>query len=95
WTGFHVGGHFGYGNATFGPNTDPLPSQGVLLPHSPTGLIGGVQLGYDRAFAGLLVLGIEADATFPSPVDAPALAPAPYNTTIDHVSTVRGRVGYA
>ncbi len=95
WTGFHVGSHFGYGNATFGPNTDPLPSQGVLLPHSPTGLIGGVQLGYDRAFAGLLVLGIEADATFPSPVDAPALAPAPYNTTIDHVSTVRGRVGYA
>jgi high affinity Mn2+ porin len=41
------------------------------------------------------VLGIEADASFTSPLDAPRLAPAPFNTTIDYIGTVRGRAGYA
>jgi high affinity Mn2+ porin len=40
------------------------------------------------------VLGIEADASFPSPLDAPRLRPAPFNTTLDYVGTVRGRAGY-
>jgi len=97
WTGFYVGGHFGYGDASFGPGTNPLPLQGVALPHTPTGLTGGYQLGYNRQFANRVVLGIEADSTFPSPLDVPAhqRAPAPFNTTIDYVGTVRGRIGYA
>ena len=41
------------------------------------------------------MLGIEADASFTSPLDGPALTPAPFNTTLDYVGTVRGRVGYA
>src|SRR6201993_3905638 len=65
WTGFYVGGHFGYGGGSFGPDTNPLPLQGVLFPHSTTGLIGGYQMGYNRQFANGIVLGIEADATFP------------------------------
>ena len=24
WTGFYVGGHFGYGDASFGPGSNPL-----------------------------------------------------------------------
>ncbi len=97
WTGFYVGGHFGYGDASFGPGTNPLPEQGALLPHSATGLTGGYQLGYNRQFANRVVLGVEADATFPSPTDGPALArsPALFHTTIDYVGTVRGRIGYA
>jgi high affinity Mn2+ porin len=55
-------------------------------------------LGYNRQFANRVVLGIEADATFPSPPDGPALGrvpPTPFNTTLDYVGTVRGRAGYA
>lgn len=95
WTGFYVGGHVGYGDASFGPDTNPLPQQGALLPHSPTGLIGGYQLGYNRQLANNVVFGIEADATFTSPTDLPALQVAPFNTTLDYVGTLRGRIGYA
>ena len=95
WTGFYVGGHFGYGTASFGQGTNTLPLQGVFFPHSPTGLIGGYQLGYNRQLPNHVVLGIEADATFTSPLDLPALAPTPFNTTLDYVGSVRGRIGYA
>jgi high affinity Mn2+ porin len=97
WTGFYVGGHFGYGGARFGPDTNPLPLQGVFFPHSPTGLIGGFQVGYNRELANHVVLGAEADASFTSPIDQPAIggAPAPFNTALDYVGTLRGRIGYA
>jgi high affinity Mn2+ porin len=95
WTGFYVGGHFGYGDASFGPGTNPIPLQGVFFPPSPTGLIGGFQAGYNRQLSNHLVFGVEADSSFPSPIDVPRLAPAPFNTSIDYVGTLRGRVGYA
>ena len=98
WTGFYVGGHFGYGGGSLGPGTNPLPEQGVLFPHSVTGLIGGYQIGYNREFANRVVLGIEADSTFTSPLDQSAfgrMPPAPSTRTIDYVGTVRGRIGYA
>ncbi len=93
WTGFYIGGHVGYGGGSVGPN--PLPEQGVIFPHSVTGLIGGYELGYNKQLSNHIVLGIEADASFTSPLDPVALTPAPFNTTIDYVGTVRGRVGYA
>ena len=98
WTGFYVGGHVGYGGGSFGPETHPLPEQGVVFPHSVTGLIGGYQIGYNRQFANRVVLGIEADSTFTSPLDGPALVrmpPSAFNTTLDYIGTVRGRIGYA
>ena len=95
WSGFYVGGHFGYGGGSLGPGTNPLPEQGVVLPPSITGLLGGYQLGYIRQFSNRFVFGVEADASFTSPLDAPRLAPAPFNATIDYVGTVRGRFGYA
>jgi high affinity Mn2+ porin len=95
WTGFYLGGHVGYGGGSFGPGTNPLPEQGVLFPHGVTGVIGGYQAGYARQFSNHLVLGIEADASFSSPLDGPALTPAAFNTTLDYVGTVRGRIGYA
>jgi high affinity Mn2+ porin len=97
WTGFYVGGHFGYGGASFGSDTNPLPLQGVFFPHSPTGLIGGFQVGYNRELANHVVLGAEADTSFTSPIDQAALggAPTPFNATLDYVGTLRGRIGYA
>ena len=95
WTGFYLGGHAGYGGGSFGPDTNPLPEQGVFFPHSVTGLIGGYQAGYLRQFSNNVVLGVEADASFTAPVDGPALMRAPFNTTLDYVGTVRGRIGYA
>jgi len=95
WTGFYLGGHFGYGGGSLGPGTNPLPELGVFFPHSVTGLIGGYQAGYNRQLSNHVVLGVEADASFTSPLDAPRLVPAPFNSTIDYVGTLRGRIGYA
>jgi len=63
WTGFYIGGHFGYGWAkptvwnptTGGPFADPLPA--------PTGVLGGAQGGYNYQI-GNWVLGLEADITW-------------------------------
>jgi high affinity Mn2+ porin len=95
WTGLYLGSHIGYGSGSFGPGTNPLPEQGVFFPHSVTGLIGGFQAGYNRQLSNRLVLGVEAEASFPSPLDFPRLTPAPFNTAIDYVGTLRGRIGYA
>jgi high affinity Mn2+ porin len=95
WTGPYVGFHFGYGGGGFGPGTNPLPSQGVFLPHSVTGLIGGYQAGYNIQHTNGLVLGLEADVTFISPLDRPALTVAPYHTTFNYFATARARVGAA
>src|SRR3981189_33203 len=84
WTGFYLGGHVGYGGGSFGPGTNPLPEQGGVFPHSVPGLIGGYQAGYNRQFSNNVVLGVEADASFTSPVDAPAVTPTPFSTTLDY-----------
>ena len=95
WTGFYLGGHTGYGGGGLGPGANALPEQGVFLPPSVTGLIGGFQAGYNRQLSNNVVVGIEADISFPSPLDAPRLTAAPFNTTLDYAATVRGRIGYA
>ena len=95
WTGFYVGGAVGYGGGSLGAGTNALPEQGAFFPHSSTGLIGGFDVGYLKQFPNHVVLGIEADTSFTSPVDPAALTPAPFNTTLDYIGTVRGRVGYA
>lgn len=95
WTGFYLGGHVGYGSGSFGPGTNPVPLQGVILPPSITGLTGGYQAGYNHQFANRVVLGAEVDVTFPGPLDRPRLTPAPFNTTFDYFATARGRLGYA
>lgn len=95
WTGFYLGGHVGYGDGSLGPGTNPVPEQGVFFPPTITGGIGGFQAGYNRQLSNRVVLGIEADATFTSPLDLPRLTPAPFNATIDYTGTLRGRIGYA
>lgn len=95
WSGFYLGAHVGYGGAQIGANSNPLPSQGVFLPPTATGLIGGYQGGYNWQLHNNLVLGVEVDATFISPADTARIGNDPYHTTFDYFATARGRVGYA
>src|SRR5689334_997480 len=61
WTGFYIGGHTGYSrgssNATL---SDPLPSAAVNNSIF-SGLIGGVQGGYNWRAPSGVVVGVEAD----------------------------------
>ena len=72
--------------AASAPTPTPLPLQGAFFPHSITGMIGGYQAGYNWQLANRVVLGVEADISFGSPVDVPRLAPASFNTTINYVA---------
>src|ERR1700724_469544 len=95
WTGFYVGGQVGYGGGSLGPGTNPVPDQAVFFPHSLTGMMSGFQAGYNLQLPNRVVLGVEADVSFASPVDRPKLGLAPFNTTLEYAATARGRIGYA
>ncbi len=95
WTGFYVGGQVGYGQGSLGPGTNPIPEQAVFFPNSLTGMIAGFQAGYNLQLPNRVVLGVEADVSFTSPVDQPKLDPAPFNSTLEYAATARGRIGYA
>ncbi len=95
WTGFYVGGHFGYGWGSLGAGANAIPSTGTLLPTSVTGLIGGYQAGYNLQLPNNVVVGLETDMTFQSPIAGAATVPAPFNSTFNYFGTVRGRLGFA
>jgi outer membrane immunogenic protein len=79
WTGFYLGGNVGLGIAR-----DPTTDTGVFavpsipatatpwnesLMHSPLGMIGGGQIGYNAQFNQNFVLGVEADWQWSSQKD--------------------------
>jgi len=99
WTGFYVGGHVAYSlgrvNSTlFDP--DPTASS-----NSFGSLYGGLQAGYNYVLPSRLLLGIEADITFPYFFENGAMfsTGTALGTTvtdqIDYIATLRGRFGYA
>ena len=101
WTGFYIGGHSGYSrglsNAVL---SDPVPSASVTGSVF-SGVVGGVQAGYNwRAPTGLL-LGVEADLTFPNYLPSNSIisrlisANSDVLHQLDYVGTARGRLGYA
>ena len=112
WTGFYFGGHLGYadGHSNWsGP--DIAGSSGVATPidtFSEAGsFIGGFQGGYNLLLPSHVLLGGEADFTFPAYPDlsgqstgvtanfiSPSLGPATYMEAMQAFGTVRGRVGY-
>ena len=62
WSGFYIGGHTGYGRgSSFATLTDPAftTTNSVV-----SGLIGGVQAGYNHRLSSGLLFGVEADLTF-------------------------------
>ena len=99
WTGFYVGGHVGYsrGNARVNLLDDDVTN----FSHAFGSLTAGLQGGYNYVLPSRLLLGIEADASFPNFLAADDLAW--FRTTpdtdiaekIEFMATVRGRVGYA
>ena len=120
WTGFYVGGHVGLalGNSNWIANgTTPgvLPVSGSLdMYRSPNAFyesgswLMGVQGGYDYMLHNRVVLGIEADTTFPTFEDlsglstggitsftSPTLGAVTYSETMLVSGTVRARIGYA
>jgi high affinity Mn2+ porin len=118
WTGLYVGGHFGYawGNSNWTANTPGAPdisgSLNLFRPFDPFTEAGsfseGLQVGYNRMLANRVVLGAEADVSFPAFPDlagistggiatfvSPLLGPESYSETVLHSGTLRGRIGYA
>jgi high affinity Mn2+ porin len=99
WTGLYAGSHVGYGRgnaSTTLSNPAPVPAS-----NSFGSLFGGVQIGYNYLFSSRLLLGIEADISFPNYLAADDTAA--WRTTsaidvahqIDYIGTLRGRLGYA
>ena len=99
WTGFYIGAHAGFGRgASSAVLTDPAitASSGSF-----GGMIGGVQAGYNVQLSSGIVLGAEADITFPNYLTSnsiAALLTTPRSEVVeqlDYAGSLRGRIGYA
>jgi high affinity Mn2+ porin len=120
WTGFYVGGHIGLATGSSGWTLAPLgggaPVAGSFgLYQSPNAFkesgswFEGVQGGYNYMLRNRVVLGIEADGsfpTFPDPVSglttsgisnfaSPTFGAGTFSENVLASGTVRGRIGYA
>jgi outer membrane immunogenic protein len=114
WTGFYIGGHVGGAWTRADGSWDPLPSPAsfganpISGDFNSSGIIGGVQIGYNWQFAPSWVAGIEGDFSWTdagSTFDtlwtgfgsATPIGPAFFTTMDMHVkwlASVRGRLGY-
>jgi len=99
WTGLYIGAHAGYSR---GSSSAVLSDPATLAATNTfSGTIGGVQAGYNVLMSSGLLLGVEADITFPnfltsnSIVSSLATAQSDVTEQWDYVATARGRVGYA
>ncbi|WP_186294206.1 carbohydrate porin [Bradyrhizobium guangdongense] len=98
WTGLYIGVHAGYG---FGTSNATLTDPAIATNHNVfSGMIGGVQAGYNwRLNSGLLV-GVEGDISFPNylpsnhVVNSAATALSTAEERWDYFASIRGRVGY-
>jgi high affinity Mn2+ porin len=99
WTGLYIGAHAGYSRGSSSAVlSDPTP---LAASSTFSGVIGGVQAGYNLRLSSGLLFGVEADITFPnyltsnSVVSLLATAQSELIEQWDYVATARGRVGYA
>ncbi len=99
WSGFYVGGHLGYGR---GHADVDVTAPGLTGWNKPLGsMFAGLHVGYNHFLASGLMLGAEADMSFPNFLNADEVAWS--RTTaqgdlvekIDYVGRLRGRIGYA
>lgn len=98
WSGFYIGAHTGYGRgSSSGVFTDPAITTNSSV---VSGLLGGVQAGYNFQAPSGIVLGVETDLTFPNylptnHVVAKFVTPrSDAEERWDYFGTLRGRVGY-
>ena len=99
WSGFYIGAHTGFGGGSSrAVLSDPVTT---TTGNSFSGLIGGIQAGYNMRLPSGLLLGVEADITFPnyltsnSVVSSLATARSDVTEQWDYVGSARGRIGYA
>ena len=118
WSGFYAGGRVGYawGTSNWTSNTPGAPNvSGALDLFQPldafkdTGSFSqGLQAGYNYMLPNRIVVGAEADVTFPgfpssagisiggiSNLTSPTLGAETFSETVLTSGTVRGRIGYA
>jgi high affinity Mn2+ porin len=113
WNGFYAGGHLGYawGNSNW---TAPGVSGSVDLAQpvdtfdEAGSFFAGLQAGYNYMLPNRVVIGAEADVSFPafpnlagisvggaSTFTSPTIGAESYSETVLSSGTVRGRIGYA
>lgn len=98
WDGLYFGGHVGYSRGHVNNTlSDPAP---VGSSAWFGGLYGGVQVGYNHVLSSRILLGVEADVSFPNYMHADdkvwsRVAPTDIAETIDFTGTLRARIGYA
>lgn len=113
WTGFYVGDHLGYAtgtsdwSATTAGATAPSVAGSLDLFNTfdmfkGTGsYYGGLQAGYNYMLRSRLLVGLEADVSFPSTIagtqtlSSTSIGEASYAEAVEFSGTVRGRIGYA
>ncbi|MGO8918749.1 MAG: carbohydrate porin, partial [Stellaceae bacterium] len=118
WSGFYAGGRVGYawGTSNWTSNTPGAPNvSGALDLFQPldafkdTGSFSqGLQAGYNYMLPNRILVGAEADVTFPgfpnsagisiggaSNLTSPTLGAETFSETVLTSGTVRGRIGYA
>ena len=118
WTGFYLGGHIGYagGSSNWTASTPGAPAisssldlyRGLDVFKESGSFLEGLQIGYNTMLPNRFVIGVEADASFPSFQDldgistggisnffSPVLGAESYSETVLSSGTVRGRIGYA
>ena len=103
WTGLYFGGHVGYSHGSV--SNTLFDSNPAIVPTTtaPTfgSLYGGFQAGYNYLLPSRLLLGVEADVSFPNFFEnglAAGLGTAEGTAVtdqVDYVATLRGRLGYA
>jgi high affinity Mn2+ porin len=113
WTGFYAGAHLGYAagfsnwTATQAGTANPSLSgsfdlfQGYNFSTGKGSYSLGLQAGYNFMLPSRIVLGAEADVSFPSVLGAsqtiasPLIGQAIYRDEVEMSGTFRGRIGYA
>lgn len=98
WTGLYIGAHVGYGHgsSSFALNDGAgINDNGVF-----SGMIGGVQAGYNYRLNSGWLVGVEGDFSFPNYITSNSIVSfltTPANAVTqqwDYTASLRGRVGY-
>ena len=95
YSGFYLGGHFGYHRGHFNILTD-IDSHGSF-----GALHAGVQAGYNHMLSRHWLMGLEADMSFPNFLQTddvvwtkPAMGNSNITEKLDYIGRLRGRIGY-
>jgi outer membrane immunogenic protein len=107
WSGFYIGANIGAVWGRSSATDDPTKSTDLWIggtavgsvDANSTGIIGGLQLGYNWQFASLVV-GLEGDISVSSLDHTSRVTTSPggidtYQSQLSTLGTVRGRVGWA